>query len=256
MTLHAGPARKFPWLATLLTALSMLILIGLGTWQVKRLAWKADIISRLNILYDIKQARPLQWEDGQNYAYGWVEGKPLYDQAFLMVPRVLDKQVGASYMLPLLAENGQSYLVNMGWTDQKLPDISSVGGMNVLKVSGLARHPYWNSFTPENAPEQGQWFRPDLEQIASAQQLNNLQPFILYAENIEGLPESLASVFPQNERWMPPNNHGQYAFFWYAMAMVLLGIYVLRFYVFGQCASAEPMEEDATSDIRRGNRDK
>ena len=84
---------------------------------------------------------------------------------------------------------------------------------------------------PENMPEQDQWYRPDLEEIAAAKGLNDVMGYILYAFDLGGVK---AEGFPRNDRWSPKNNHAQYAAFWFSMALVLMGIYYLRFFVAGK----------------------
>ena len=32
--------KRFPWILTVLTVLGLILLIGLGVWQVERLKWK------------------------------------------------------------------------------------------------------------------------------------------------------------------------------------------------------------------------
>jgi len=43
--------RKLPFWATFLTLIGVIILCALGTWQVKRLAWKNDIVQKLHTAY-------------------------------------------------------------------------------------------------------------------------------------------------------------------------------------------------------------
>lgn len=38
--------RGFPWVLTLLSAVLMIVLIGLGVWQVQRMVWKEGLIAR------------------------------------------------------------------------------------------------------------------------------------------------------------------------------------------------------------------
>lgn len=42
--------RKFPIGLTIATAISLAILIGLGVWQMQRLAWKEDLLTRMEAL--------------------------------------------------------------------------------------------------------------------------------------------------------------------------------------------------------------
>ena len=37
--------KRFPWILTVLTVLGLILLIGLGVWQVERLKWKEGLIA-------------------------------------------------------------------------------------------------------------------------------------------------------------------------------------------------------------------
>jgi surfeit locus 1 family protein len=45
-----SPAGRFPLGLTLATGIALAILVGLGVWQLQRLAWKQDLIARLDAL--------------------------------------------------------------------------------------------------------------------------------------------------------------------------------------------------------------
>ncbi len=45
-----APRRRFPIGLTVASGVSLVILLGLGTWQMQRLAWKQDLIARLETL--------------------------------------------------------------------------------------------------------------------------------------------------------------------------------------------------------------
>ena len=37
--------KRFPWILTVLTAVAIVLLVGLGVWQVERLKWKEGLIA-------------------------------------------------------------------------------------------------------------------------------------------------------------------------------------------------------------------
>ena len=47
---EAGKDRRFPFGLTIATLIAFAILCGLGLWQVKRLAWKEDLLARIEVL--------------------------------------------------------------------------------------------------------------------------------------------------------------------------------------------------------------
>lgn len=219
--------RSFPLIASILTVIGVMILCGLGTWQLYRLEWKQGIERDLAQAYDAAGSNDmLDVSDAPSFAYGSLEGLFMPEAAFLLGPRVFDKAVGASLMIPLQTRDG-IFLINLGWTDQALDRLSLPNDNEAVFLSGLARRPYWNSFTPENIPEKSLWYRPDLQQISTHFDLIHLQPYIFYADHISGIE---VAGFPRNERWVPVNNHGQYAAFWFAMAAILILIYWIRFW--------------------------
>lgn len=226
-------SRKVPVFATITLAFSLVILISLGTWQLQRLAWKQGLIADLTTAYDTAgAAKDLVRADVADlqFYYGRVAGQALWGQAFLMGPRVQDKKIGNSFMVPVRLNGGDHIIVNMGWTDRELVDLLPVVPDKEVQITGLLRRPYWAWMTPDNQPDQDIWYRPDLQDIATAKQLADVWPFLLYADHVTG---AVIEGLPNNARWSPKNNHAQYAAFWFSMALILTVIYWLRFFAKG-----------------------
>lgn len=218
---------KLPFWATFFTILGIGILCALGTWQIQRLAWKNDIIARLDKAYETQGATALNLDTPpHDYSYGRVKGRFLPDQAFLLGPRTQNKKIGNDLIVPLLIDK-HTLFINMGWSDSplyKMP-IRHLQGKNVW-FEGLIVTPHWNSFTPQNEPDKDLWYRLDTREIATIKNLPDAYPFILRAEHAS---HKFDAAFPNNEKLYPNNNHLQYALFWFAMAIALLAVYILRF---------------------------
>ncbi len=219
---------KLPFWATIMTVLGIAVLCTLANWQLQRLAWKSEIIAKLDAAYESENSKPLDienFEDG-DFTYGHVSGTFLPHKALLLGPRTKDEKIGNHLIVPLKQKNA-TILINMGWTEWNLEELP-IHHLKNKKVwfEGLARAPYWNSFTPDNVPKQDLWYKPDIHNIATAKDLKNPAPFILYAEHAS---HKFDAAFPNNKRWSPNNNHLQYAIFWFTMALTLAVIYVLRF---------------------------
>ena len=80
-------------------------------------------------------------------------------------------QEGFVVITPLERDDGQStVLVNRGWIAKKLVDKKDRAlGLPQGKVviEGLLREPWKkNMFTPANNPEEGEWYFPDVAQMA------------------------------------------------------------------------------------------
>lgn len=100
-----------------------------------------------------------------------------HDQEMLVGPRMRDGTDGFMVVTPLERKGGSTILVNRGWIDKKhrnrrsRPDGLPTGEVT---VEGLLREPWKkNMFTPENRPERGDFFFPDVKQMA---ELTGSQP--------------------------------------------------------------------------------
>ena len=220
---------KLPFWATFLTLLGLCILCALGTWQIQRLTWKNDLISRLDAAYESSASTALDLDNiNQDYVYGRIKGRFMPDNALLLGPRTQDKKIGHDLIVPLKTGN-RTLLINMGWSDWPLGEmpIHHLQNRNVW-FDGMIITPGWNSFTPPNEPDKNMWYRLDVKEIAETKQISDPYPFILRAEHAS---HKFDAAFPNNKRIYPKNNHLQYAIFWFAMAAALLTIYMLRFVI-------------------------
>lgn len=105
-------------------------------------------------------------------------GRLRHDQEMLVGPRMRDGQEGYVVVTPLERDGRQStLLVNRGWISKKLADKKDrVLGLpqGVVMIEGLLREPWKkNMFTPDNKPEEGKFYFPDIEQMA---ELTGSQP--------------------------------------------------------------------------------
>lgn len=224
--------RPFPLLATFMTLMAVIILCGLGTWQVKRLAWKEGLLAQLDALYaeepqdsNTAALRELHPVAGTLFvARVRLHGTLDPAASWLVGPRTMDGQSGYHLITPLTLAGGGTVLVNRGWVKDR-PAQDNAGQVT---VTGLLRPPEKpNRFVPANAPADDQWFSLDPARMAQARNLGPPLPFILYAEDSQPV-DSVAH--PAGSRPNLPNNHKAYAFFWFSMAGVLLVIYILRFF--------------------------
>lgn len=222
--------RKLPLWGTILTFLGLIILCGLGGWQLQRLEWKQNTLNQLEEAYEGNGAAGIFQHafTGGKFIYGTAEGTFLPDKAIKLGPRSRDGAISHDLIVPLIVGE-QTLFVNLGFNhfpDQP-PPIDAYQGQTI-QFEGLARAPDWNSFTPDNKPDEGLWYKADLEQMAAAKDLPPPHAYMLYAERAS---VKFDAQFPNNQRWSPNNNHLQYAFFWFGMALALVVVYLLRFVV-------------------------
>ena len=106
-----------------------------------------------------------------DYRRVYATGLLRHDQEMLIGPRVHDGKNGYLVVTPLQREGSAStILVNRGWIPKKLKSqIDRKDGLpeGFIKVEGLLRQPWKkNMFTPDKKPELGEFYFPDVEQMA------------------------------------------------------------------------------------------
>ncbi|KAH8907930.1 SURF1-domain-containing protein [Coniochaeta sp. PMI_546] len=204
---------------------------ALGTWQVQRLKWKTDLIAKSE---DRLVAPPLPLPPRVDpaaipdfdYRRVLATGKFRHDQEMLIGPRMRDGEEGYMVVTPLEREGeGTTVLVNRGWISkskraQKDRKESLVDG--VVTVEGLLREPWKkNMFTPNNRPDIGEFYFPDVAQMAH---LTGSQP--IWVE--QTMEPDLFKIYEYQEKGIPigrqaevnlRNNHAQYIFTWYGLAV-------------------------------------
>jgi surfeit locus 1 family protein len=224
MVVSAGVRHFAPGLwPTVVTALGLAVLIGLGSWQVERLHWKEALIAeRQARLAAPPAALPVSVPDWRAWDFRPVvaEGEFRHDLEQLFGVAAIDGKVGHHVLTPLVRHGGAAVLVDRGWVpaDRAHPAARRDGQLaGPRQVSGIARYrgsdrPGW--FTPDNRPEQGLWYWYDLPALQDVLGLQ-LLPVVIEADaspNPGGLP------IGGQTRTELPNNHLQYAITWYGLA--------------------------------------
>lgn len=126
---------------------------------------------------------------------------------------------------PLERKDASTILVNRGWISKKHRDQRSrPDGLfkGEVTVEGLLREPWKkNMFTPENRPDKGEFYFPDVKQMA---ELTGSQPVWVEAT----LEPEFMQMIDYERRGIPfgraaevnlRNNHAQYIFTWYGLSL-------------------------------------
>jgi surfeit locus 1 family protein len=229
--------RSLLWLG-LLSLLGIAALIGLGLWQLQRLAWKESLIGEVSarVAAPPVDAPPeADWARlaPTDYEYRHIRVSGTYAFAHqVLVFRALDEPRGRFggpgflVMTPLLLPDGAAILVNRGFIpqDQKERFVTQAGeSASPVTVTGLMRASEPRTwFTPADDPQRGDWFTRDPAAIAAALKLKRAAPFTIDADAAGGpgeLPQGGETILAF------PNNHLGYAFTWFGMALALAGVY-------------------------------
>ncbi len=216
---------------TLLTVPALLLMFGLGTWQMERLAWKRALIAeRAERLAMAEVVLPARIDDPARWTMRpvRVRGVFLHDQELYVGARSQRGNAGYQIVTPLRRADGGIVLVNRGWVplDRKQPATRSeaqVAGM--VEVAGIVRpieRPGWAM--PDNRPAENFWFYVDVPAMARALGLDAVAPVV-----VDAGPAPNPGGFPigGQTRTEIRNEHLQYAITWYALAVTLVVIYVV-----------------------------
>jgi surfeit locus 1 family protein len=225
-------------LPAILSALGIAVLLGLGFWQLERLAWKQELIARVEARTKAP-AQPIpadsEWKniDGERDEYRRVSatGRFLHDKEVLVYTVASDQPgrlSGPGYLVltPLELASGASVIVNRGFVPLDRKDAATRPEGQVagpVTVTGLLRMPEDTSyFTPANDSARDAWYRRNPGEIARARGLARAAPFMIDADaaaNPGGLPQGGAT------RVQFTNNHLQYAVTWFGLALALAGVF-------------------------------
>jgi surfeit locus 1 family protein len=202
----------------------------LGTWQVQRLDWKTRLIAK----FEDRLVRPplplpprIDPEAINEFDYRrvYATGKLIHEKEMLIGPRTQDGNDGYLVITPLERDGASTILINRGWISkdkkyQQDRDPSSLP-RGEITVHGLLREPWKkNYFTPDNKPEDGKFYFPDVYEMAGISGAEpvwieeTMRPNLLvsYDREAKGIPIGRAPEV--NLR----NNHLQYIVTWYVTA--------------------------------------
>ncbi|WP_127089264.1 SURF1 family protein [Aquabacter cavernae] len=226
-------------LPTLAALVVLGVLVGLGTWQMERLAWKTELVAQVRARTSerpIPAPPPREWPDIDRAQDEYLpvtasgrfdHGRETLIYTVLSDPKGPFKGPGYLVITPLMQADGSAILVNRGFVpeDRRNPTTRAAGQVEgPVTVTGLLRLPEEaNWFVPDNAPERNAWFRRDPEEIGRARGLARVAPFTIDADgtpNPGGLPQG------GETRLSFPNKHLEYALTWYGLAVTLVGVYV------------------------------
>jgi surfeit locus 1 family protein len=205
---------------TVSTILMLAVLIGLGTWQMQRRAWKADLLARIDAA-ETQAAAPLR-DNPPDFAKVRIEGTLQTDRIVRYGAEVRADTLGAHIIVPMLREHADPVLVDLGWAPNQLrAPLAFPAG----PIEGFIRPPeHAGAFSAKDDPAQRLFYTLDPAPIAAAIGLAKVAPFTLVAMGAVPL-----GSFPQPVQSLPrpPDNHLQYALTWYGFALTLLIIFAL-----------------------------
>jgi surfeit locus 1 family protein len=260
-TVPATPARKRRLAPLLISAtIAFVILCGLGTWQVQRLAWKTDLIATVNARIDLPPEAapgPADWPTldfaTSDYLPVTITGTFRHDQeihvfASLDEPHGPIDGFGYFIMTPLETADGFWVIVNRGFVpeDRADPGTRPAGQLpGVVTVTGLLREPQGtNAFTPANDIAKNIWYTRDPAAIGAQLGIppDRLAPYYIDAAYDPDIPGGLPQGGETTVTFV--NNHLQYIVTWYGLAIALVVIVIVMI----RRKPTPPLEEPSADD--------
>ena len=229
---------------TIFTLALLPILIGLGTWQWQRKAWKENLISQVQ---SRSTAEPVSYDEALSRAsipnqseYLRVRVSGAFDHASERHVYAPARQGSGWHVYTLFKpDNGKPYVfINRGWVPDAVKDASKRPDGQIpgpVTVTGLVRASEQKGwFTPDNDVTGNRWYSRDLAgmraSLANAPDTvpdtePKFAPFAIDAEaepaNPGGWPKGGTTEIRLT------NSHLQYVVTWYGLALTLIGVFVV-----------------------------
>lgn len=227
------PERRGLVAPSIAAACAVAMLIGLGTWQVKRLAWKEGLIATVTARLaapPTQLAPPADWarldparEEYRRVTFSATFANDKEALVYTTGSSLRGGDTGPGYWVFTPARfAGGTVMVNRGFVPEgrqnpaTRPQGEIAGSMDIV---GIMRWPELPGlFTPAAEPAKNLWFSRDSTAIAAAKEIGPVAPFYIDQESPAapgGLPQAgiLKPSFP--------NSHLGYAFTWYGLAAVM-----------------------------------
>jgi surfeit locus 1 family protein len=210
----------------LMTLVMLAVLIGLGVWQVERLAWKTALLDTI----DRAEAAPPTPLPPHPAAFEKVraQGRFRADLRALYGADVRDTaegpQMGAGLLVPLERSDGPPILVDRGWVPLSRRQAIAIP-QGEVSVEGYVRPEVQPGlFSATDDLVRRHFYTLDPAAIGPALGIANLAPFTLIAM---GSPPPGQFPIPARHLPRPPNNHLSYAITWFGLAGALLVVFVV-----------------------------
>lgn len=226
--------KKLPIGLTVATVIAFAILVALGVWQMQRLAWKKDVLARIEAaqtapatpLLDVLKAGATGEDVGYRKVVAVCPG--LSTAPYVELHALMDGKMGSRLISACRLEDAPygSILVDRGFVQDIISarppeDDSDTRPIGVRGVLRLPDGPV--PMAAKDDPAHRRYFTRAVGPMAEKLGAANPAPWFLMAETSSN-PEWLAlrpTPLPVNVS----NRHLEYALTWFGLAVVLLGVY-------------------------------
>ena len=195
--------------------------LGLGVWQVQRLAWKRALLAEIE-RGESSPPVPLPAQPAP-FMRVVVEGRflpPVARYGAEVRTTRLGPVMGAHVISALVRPGSDPLIVDRGWAPTEFDPALPGGEVRIEGYVRPAEHPVWMG--AKDDPAGRRFFALDPVAIGASLGLERVAPFTLVAlGKPDRLPEP-AGALPR-----PPNNHLSYALTWFGLSAALVAVFIV-----------------------------
>jgi surfeit locus 1 family protein len=230
--------RRFPWVATIATLIAFAILIALGVWQLKRLAWKEHLLAQVAALQHAPAQplnpvleRALRGQDVEFTRVGVDCVPPDPPQGRVSLYATRESGPGWRALAPCRIDGAPwpMIVIDRGFEPANGPLVrpSQAAFPAPRHVIGVMRRIAAATFIQQAARSsegEANGYQVRSDAVTALAKASGLQaaPVVVVAEREDPTPQRLEPAALPGEI---PNNHFQYALTWFGLALALLGVY-------------------------------
>ncbi len=196
--------------------------VGLGVWQLQRLAWKTALLADIDRAEAARAIRlpPVPTPFTKVEVTGHFRDDLAAYYGADVRPTPSGPAMGAQLITPLERPGGDPVLVDRGWVPEGAAIPPSPDQVMVIGYVRPPEHPSW--FTGTDNPAKHRFYELDPAAIGAALGMSQVAPFTLVALGSPNAVPAPAQTLPR-----PPNDHLSYAVTWFSLAICLLGVFAV-----------------------------
>ncbi|WP_140985173.1 SURF1 family protein [Asticcacaulis tiandongensis] len=219
--LKSGASGRFPVGLTIATVVALVILVGLGTWQLQRLGWKQALLAdyaRTEVVPPVAIEALLNRPENVAWRQAVLRDCEISPERIVYLHGVADAEAGYHLLTPCPVADGY-ILTDIGFLREKSSETAPVTVSGVLGRLRPFETP--NSFMPPNNPAADDWYQRRVEDLSARWGVTLRDDYYLALS--EG---NVLGAKPVDLTRNLTNRHLEYALTWYALGLTLVAIYV------------------------------
>jgi surfeit locus 1 family protein len=207
-------------------SLCVILFLTLGMWQIKRLEWKESLLNEITREEQLDASKiALSSKDIESIGLyhlrrGFLKGRLDLSQAILWQGHIFDGKPTSYIVAPLYKKDHKIVPIVLAMCGADCENLKP--SRKMMTIIGVAKHHKDNIFRLQNRIDKDEWYRMDNNDLA-LKWGGDVIDILFYSEN-DVLKDFQSVPVVTNL----PNNHKQYAIFWFSMAILIVGMTLYR----------------------------